>query len=109
MTTSAFDKRVDDNMLDVSRLGRYYLTVADRWRKWHLWLSTASIIGSLVAATVLLAPIDGFLDNLFSAVAFLSVSVTTTVMAVYDFSGRSQKARSERSTRRRDAQRTMQR
>jgi hypothetical protein len=81
-------------MLDASRLGRYYLVVADRWRKWHLGLSATSVFGSLLAASVLLSPLGNPFNEILSAAFFFIVAGSTTVMVVYDFSGRSQRARS---------------
>ena len=52
------------------------------------------MFGSLLAATVLLSPLGTPFNELASALFFLAVSGATTVMVVYDFSGRSQKARS---------------
>ena len=93
-TAQSFDERVWISMLDANRLGRYYLVVADRWKKWHLGLSAASVFGSLLAATVLLSPLGTPVNELVSAFFFLVVSGATTVMVVFDFSGRSQRARS---------------
>ena len=52
------------------------------------------MFGSLLAATVLLSPLGTPVKELVSAFLFLVVSGATTVMVVYDFSGRSQRARS---------------
>ena len=90
----SFERRVEDSMLDASRLGRYYLTVAGRWQKCHLILSAASVFGSLAAATVLLSPFENDYIDIVSAVAFLFVAATTTVLVIWDYSGRSRVARS---------------
>ena len=92
-TAHSFDERVWVSMLDANRLGRYYLVVADKWKKWHLRLSATSVFGSLLAATVLLSPLGNPHNELASAFFFLVVSVATTWMVVFDFSGRSQKDR----------------
>ena len=93
-TTQSFYERVWISMLDANRLGRYYLVVADRWKKWHLGLSATSVFGSLLAATVLLSPLENPVNKLATAFLFLVVSGVTTLMVVFDFSGRSQRARS---------------
>ena len=93
-TAQSFDERVWISMLDANRLGRYYLVVADRWKKWHLGLSATAVFGSLLAATVLLSPLGNPFNELAGASFFLVVSGATTLMVVFDFSGRSQRARS---------------
>ena len=93
-TAQSFDKRVWISMLDANRLGRYYLVVADRWKKWHLGLSATSVFGALIAASVLLSPLGTPVNELASAFFFLVVSGATTLMVVFDFSARSQRARS---------------
>ena len=93
-TAQSVDQRVWISMLDANRLGRYYLVVADRWKKQHLGLAATSVFGSLLAATMLLLPLGTPVKELASAFFFLTVSGAMTLTVVFDFSGRSQRARS---------------
>ena len=43
---------------------------------------------------MLLSPLDGGTDDVISALLFFVVAIVTSVMLLFDFSGRSQKARS---------------
>ena len=79
-------QRIRDDLLDVGRMSRYYTVIADRQRKWYLWLSTLTIMGSIGAATLLLlewmTPI--------SIGLFFVVATVSTIMVVFDFSRRAQ-------------------
>ena len=80
------------SMLDANRLER--TTSWSPTVKWHLGLSATSVFGALIAATVLLSPLGTPVNELASAFFFLVVSGATTLMVVFDFSARSQRARS---------------
>ena len=81
-------QRIWDNLLDVGRMSRYYDRTADVNQWWHLTLSIMAIMGSIAAATVLLLEWTEV-----SALFFFLVAATTVVMLVFDFSRRSQVAR----------------
>ena len=82
------------NLLDAERLSRYYSGLADRWRKLHMGLSLATMLGSLAAAMMVLSSIEGNWVSWVSVSLFCLVSSLTAVLLVFDFSGRAQIARS---------------
>ena len=77
-------------LLDAERLALYYSRLADRIQWHHTMLSLAAILGSLIAATVLLAPLD---IEWVSAGLFLGVATATVVSVVFDPSRHAQIAR----------------
>ena len=93
MTTRNPTERLEDCLLDTERLLRYYGTVADRMQALHSGLSLLVIVGSIAAGTSILAT-DTPYNDLAGVVLFLTVAITSATMVVYDFSQKSQKARS---------------
>lgn len=87
-------ERIRDSMLDAGRQHRYFLAIADRHQKWHLVLSLVAVLGSILAATVLLSTGDNLYARIASAGMFLLVSAATVAMVVWDFSKNAQVARS---------------
>ena len=82
------DQRLWDNLLDVGRMDRYYMAIADKNRLIHLILTLMTILGAVWAAAMLFMD----LDPLLNAVPFVLVVIGTTSMAVFDFSKESQVA-----------------
>ena len=81
-------QRIWDNLLDAGRMSRYYDRTSDVNQWWHLGLSGMTIMGSIAAATVLLLEWTEA-----SALFFFLVAAITVLMLVFDFSRRSQIAR----------------
>lgn len=73
-------------------MNRYFLAIADRNHRWHLILSLVAIMGSLGAATTLLAA-NHEAWRVPSALLFFVVSASTALMIVWDFSRKAQIAR----------------
>ena len=84
----------NDNLKRVSivaeYLSLYYGLLSDQKQRWYSALSLAAILSSLGAAVVLLVSWPVWI----TAVLFMTVSVIMALMLVYDFSRRSQIAKS---------------
>lgn len=87
-------QRIWDDMLNVGSQSRYYQIIADRQQKVHLALSSVAILGSIAAATFLLSSFESQLVRWVSSGLFFAVTVSTTLTVIYDYSRRSQVARS---------------
>ena len=83
------EERIWHGMADTERLSRYYGRISDTHQKWHLTLSLLSILGSVAAAGTLLVDIH----IAVTVVLFLSVTLVTSLMLVFDFSRKSETAR----------------
>ena len=82
-------QRIWDDLLDATRMSRYYDILADKQQRWHLGASVITTVGSVFAATALL-----YNQFQVSAALFLIVATASSLMVVYDWSRRSQVARS---------------
>lgn len=83
------EDRIWHGMEDTERLSRYYGRISDTNQKCHLVLSLLSIMGSVAAAGTLLVDVH----VAATVFLFLSVTLVTSFMLVFDFSRKSETAR----------------
>ncbi len=83
------DSRIWNSIWDAERLSRYYGKISDRQQKFHQWLSMATIMLSVGGAITLLLSWPAWAVSLL----FLTLTLVTASMLVFDFSRRAETAR----------------